>query len=84
MMVSSKSNIRSVTHFVTARPPLPRRVPSRAPCSHAPPAFRTLVGIKSHFVLHAGRVIKPFSHLQASLRWKKAFDPDIISMEVAK
>ena len=43
-------------------------------------AFRTPVEINLHSVLHVGRVKKPFSHLQASLPWKKAFYPDIIKL----
>jgi len=42
------------------------------------------VEINLHFVLHVGRVIKPFSHQQASLPWSKAFDPDIIKQEPEK
>ena len=34
--------------------------------SRAPPAFRTPVALSRHSALHAGRVMKPFSHSLAS------------------
>ena len=49
----------------------------RTLCSLAPPPFGTLMVNFHHFVPHAGRVIKAFSHLQASLQREKPFDPDI-------
>ena len=52
-------------------------LPALRACSILP-AFRTLVVINYHFVLHVGRVKTSFNHLQASLQWFGAFDTYII------
>ncbi|MCR4656117.1 MAG: hypothetical protein K5770_07820, partial [Lachnospiraceae bacterium] len=45
---------------------------------HHAPQYSQSVGPPPHFLLILWRVIKPFTHWQASLPWVQAFDPDII------
>jgi len=49
-------------------------------CSRNPAKHSEFMGPLPHFFLMFGRVTNPYSHLQASLRGKRTFDTDIITL----